>query len=135
MNSHDIIEAQRHEIAHSALEDGSIETGLAVRGIGMTDRSEVFDSRLFQIVQIIAVVDDAHRVRLDEADPDGVPEGVGIRIERRRRSENRVVHALDRTCPPVAMPSSQRIRSSPRADRQEMFTTFASVALMTPFSA
>ncbi len=98
MNGHDIVEAQRHEITHSALENCSIETGFPVRRIGMTDRSEVLDSRYFQIVQIVAVVDDAHGIGFDEAHPDVVTEGVGSRIEWRMESGNRVVHAFDRSC-------------------------------------
>lgn len=110
MNGHDIVEAQRHEITHSALEHCGIETGLPVRRIGMTDRSEELDSRHFQIVQIVAVVDDAHGIGLDEAHPDVVTEGVGSRIEWRMESGNRVVHALDRSCQMVLSPPSCKKR-------------------------
>jgi hypothetical protein len=98
VNRDDIVEAQWCEIAHTALEYGCIESGFTIRRIGMTDRSEVLDSRYLQIVQIVAVVDDAHGIGLDEAHPDVVTEGVGSRIEWRMESGNRVVHSFDRSC-------------------------------------
>lgn len=104
MYGHDIVEAKRHEISHSAFENRSVETGLAVRRIGVADRSEIFDARLLQVVQIVAVVDDAHSVCLDEADPDGVAEGVVSGIEGRLMGGNRVVHLHDRSCRLVFMP-------------------------------
>ena len=135
MNGHDIVETQWYEIAHPALEDCSIETCLMVRKIGMTDRSEVFDARFLQIVQIVAVVDDAHGICLDEADPDGMTEGIGTGVERRRESRNGTDHALDRSGPPKSAPWNAKVGRLFEVTSQEMFRTFAAVALIASFVA
>ena len=42
----------------------------------MAEVAQVLDPRLLHVRQVAAVVDDAHRVRLGEPDPDAMVEGI-----------------------------------------------------------
>ena len=76
---------ERLAVLHERLEHGRLEPGVAPLGERMPDRSQVLDPGLLEVGEVVAVVDDAHRIGLDEADPDPVRElvvvGRGGRID------------------------------------------------------
>ena len=56
---------------------------LAHLGVRPLQVAQVRDAGLFEVQEVVAVVHDAHRVGLGEADPDPVDERVPGRVERR----------------------------------------------------
>ena len=78
-----IVEAQRLAVLHEALEHGVVDALRAHLGVRVTEVAQVRDPGLFEIRQVTAVVDDAHRVGLGEANPDSVGERIVGRVERR----------------------------------------------------
>ena len=101
----------------------------------MADRSKIFDAGFFEVRQIVAVVDDAHGIGLGEPDPDGMRKGKGAGIDRWLERGNRIVHVLDRSCQVVSVPSRWGRRQLSELTCQEMFRTFATVALIASFVA
>ena len=73
----DVVEAQRSHVAHVGLQHRGVLAVVAPFGVGVADVAEVADSRLLEVREVAAVVDDAHGVGLGEAHPDPVTKRVG----------------------------------------------------------
>ena len=89
----EIVEAQRLAIADERLEHRRLQTVVAPLGERVTDVAQVLDTGLLEVGEVVAVVDDAHRVGLDEPHPDAVDEVV---VGRRRGRIDREAHGADR---------------------------------------
>ncbi len=73
-----VVELERLAVLHERLEHGRLEPGVAPLGEGVADRSQVGHPRLLEVGEVVAVVDDAHRIGLDEPHPDPVGEVVVV---------------------------------------------------------
>ncbi len=70
MHRDQLVELERPAVLHERFQNRRLQSGLAPLGERVTDVAEVLDARLFEVVQVVAVVHDAHRVGLDETDTD-----------------------------------------------------------------
>ena len=106
-----VVEAQRLEVADVGLEHGGVGALFAPLGVRVADVAEVGDSRLLEVRQVAAVVDDLHRVGLGEAHADAVAERIVARVGRRFDAD---AHRSSVACRPRSGVSrSRQVRAMP----------------------
>jgi len=70
VHGHDLVETARLPILDERFEHRRLQAVGPPLGERMADVSEKSDARLFEVGEVVGVVNDAHRVGLDEPHPD-----------------------------------------------------------------